>query len=239
MRSVSIAALAACALAGCSSSGSSPGIPSIPTSSATPWTIRYSPGMPDFPTPVGSGFTFNFPIGGSCPQPIPNPDSNEDGSPCHQVDYVTRTPIPINGSFTIDYTIAGSNPVFSYYTEPGNTAGDPLQLTLMIEHANDQALTNGTWRWDSNVRIPFAVGPYCTGSTGANFNLHCHATIPVNLSTWAAVAGSSPGTQAQFNDVLANLGAEGFVLGGGDSAGHGIYLTSGSATFTLNSFTSP
>jgi hypothetical protein len=194
----------------------------MPVSSG--WQCRYCTGG----SVTGAGVV-TLPIGGSCPAPRAgnNPqDPSFNVSACRHVDYVTRGPMPLNGSITLDYTVSGNNPVFGYTTAAGNTAGAPPQLTLMIEHANDQTLSNGLWRWDSNTRIPISLG-------------HQRVTVPLSFSNWAAVAGSSPGTQAQFNDVLANLGAVGFVLGGGDSAGHGLYLTSGSAVLTVNSFTSP
>ncbi len=230
MKIISLMSLSALALAGCGS-GSSNNPPPFPFPVPMPsgWSIRYSPGMPTQPTADGGGFSFNFPMGGGCPAPRTGNDPTQPSfnvSACHHVDYVTRGPMPLNGSITIDYTITGNNPAWGYTTAAANTGGAPPQLTLMIEHTNDQYLSNGLWRWDSNIRTPIGLG-------------HYHVTVPLTFSSWAAVAGSSPGTPAQFQDVLANLGAVEFVFGGGDSAGHGLYLKSGSATFALNSLTSP
>jgi hypothetical protein len=228
MKRLALVSMSALALAACHSNSDNPP-PPVPVPVWAPWSIRYSPGMPTAPSPTATGFTFNFPTNtpGACPRPVPVVvPSNSDGNPCKQVDYVTRTAMPLSTSITIDYTITGTNPVWSYYTETGNTAGAPAELTLMIEHTGDDALVNPVYRWDSNIRTPIAPG-------------HYHITVPLNFANWAAVAGTAPGTQAQFQDVLNNLYAVGMVFGGGDSAGHGLYLTSGSATFTLNSFTSP
>ncbi len=233
MKPIALISLSALALAGCGSGSSNNPTPPFPFPTPMPgisaWTIRYSPGMPTQPTATGSGFSFNFPTGRGCPAPRAGNDPTQPSfnvSACSHVDYVTRGPMPLNGSLTIDYTITGNNPVWGYTTAATNTGGAPPQLTLMVEHTNDQYLGNGLWRWDSNIRTPIGPG-------------HFHVTVPLTFSSWAAVAGSSPGTQAQFQDVLSNLGAVGLVFGGGDSAGHGLYLTSGSATFILNSFTSP
>jgi hypothetical protein len=44
------------------------------------------------------------------------------------------------------------------------------------------------------------------------------------------------GSTAAFQGLLSNLFGAGFTFGGQYFAGHGIYLSSGSATFKINSF---
>jgi hypothetical protein len=225
-----LAATPLLALAACNSDNSTPAPVELPISTepalpANPWTIRYSPGMPAEPAIAADGaITINFPMGGACPQPVSNNLTNAPG-PCNHVDYVTRTPIALNMSITVNYTVAGDC-VLGFDTEMGNTAGDPPQLTLLLEHTGDAALTVFSYRWYSSIRGPMTAGTHTL-------------TVPLTIAHWSDVQGPPPGTNAQFVDTLANLAQVGFVLGGGNAAGHGLYCKTGTGTLTINSFTSP
>ena len=158
--------------------------------------------------------------------------TNADGNPCHQVDYVTRTPIPLSKSLTLTYTITGTNPVFAYQTETGNTSGNPPHLTFILDASqSDPGLIDPALRWYA----------YPTGGPAASpLTLGTHTiTVPLAFASWGDAAGTPPGTAAQFNGVLASAYQMGSVLGGGNAQGHGLYLKSGSATLTINSLTSP
>jgi len=61
-------------------------------------------------------------------------------------------------------------------------------------------------------------------------------SLPLSGSNWKSLsAATGDQVPAQFHDALANAERVGFVLGGGLSAGHGVYAT-GPARFTLLSF---
>ena len=119
--------------------------------SANAWSIRYSPGEPTVPALTAAGNPIiTFPADVSCPQPVSSDLSNTPGL-CNHVDYVTRTPMALSTSITISYTVAG-NCVLDYTTQPGNTVGDPPQLTLLVEHTGDAALNVLYYRWYSTPR---------------------------------------------------------------------------------------
>jgi len=234
---IRIAALlipAALALAACNSDNSTPAPPAYPTNTTIPtvtpsndWSIRYSPSQPNQPELTAAGLPIiAFPTASSCPQP---PSSNLTNLPglCNHVDYVTRPalPTPLTTSLTISYVVAGSC-VLDYETELGNTAGDPPQLTLLLEHTGDEALNIFSYRWYSTPRGALTPGAHTL-------------TVPLAIAHWSDVQGPPPGTAAQFEDTIANLYAVGFVLGGGNAAGHGLFCKSGSGTLTVTSFTSP
>jgi hypothetical protein len=215
----SVLVLGSLGLAACNGSSS-------PSPASDPWTIRYSPGMPTAPTPNASGgFAFEIPLGGSCPAaPTTPPDFNV--SACHHVDYVTRTPMPLSGTLTLDFTISGDNPSFGILTTATNNCSTPPSVSLLLEHTNDAALNVMSYRWWAIKDAPIVLG-------------HNVLTVPLTFANWADTSGPPPGTAAEFADALANLGAVGMTFGGGCARGHGLYLNSGSATFTINSFTSP
>ena len=55
-----------------------------------------------------------------------------------------------------------------------------------------------------------------------------------DIAEWTGVFGSNA---ALFSSALANVSGVGFVFGGGCFSGHGVAVSSGSARFTLNSYT--
>jgi hypothetical protein len=232
LKHVSSVSIIALALAACSHDNNPT---PIPTPLGNGWSIRYSPSMPSQARDNGNGtFSFDFPVGGACPQPMPPfVPFNGDGSPCHHVDYVTRTPIQLSNSVTLTYTVTG-NPVFGSDTntnEVSNGGGSPPHVTFIIDASTsggDPGLTQGWLRW-------YAV------PAGGSLTPGTHTvTMPLTFANWGDAGGATPGTAAQFNAVLASFDSIGFCLGGGAYAQcHGLYLKSGSATFTINSFTSP
>ncbi len=230
IRAILVAALPL-ALAACGHSSDPPPVPfpiPVPSGGST-WSLRYSPGMP---ATMSAANSLAFPTGNGCPGPkVTTVPTNNDG-PCHHVDYATRPPIPLHGSLTLTYTITG-NPVFgsdTHVNEVSNGAGSPPHITFIIDASTiggDPYLANPTLRW-------YAV------PAGGDLTLGTHTvTMPLTFANWGD-AGGPAGTQAQFNAVLARYDSIGICFGGGAFAQcHGLYLKSGSATFTVNSFTSP
>jgi hypothetical protein len=213
------------------SPGPSGQIPLTPSN----WNIRYSPGMPAKPnTAPSGGWVFSFPLAapGVCPAP-PTTGPNFNISTCPHIDYVTATYItPIAGSsVSMTFSIAvGPNTTFDYHTAANNTCVNPANFRLMIERADDAGLYQRYYRWWSHDVS------YQLQSTDGSLTL----TVPLTPDRWSSVLGeigsASAAATAGFADTLKNVGLIGITFGGGCFFGHGVYLNSGNATFTVSDF---
>jgi len=206
-------------------------VPLIPST----WSIRYSPGMPANPSTAPSGgWVFSFPLAapGVCPAP-PTTGPNFNISTCPHVDYVTAsyiTPI-VGSSLSMTFSIAvGPDTVFDYHTAANNTCVSPANFRFMIEHMDDAGLYQPYYRWWSHD-ISYRLQP-----TNGSLTL----TVPLTPDQWSSVLGeignASAAAAAGFADTLKNVGLIGMTFGGGCFAGHGVYLNSGNATFTVTDF---
>jgi hypothetical protein len=202
-----------------------------PPAPVSGWVLRYSPGMP-----VYTNGSFTFPFGESCPSWYTNGQygvpSNYNGNPCHQVDYFTY---PRNAAVSpgmilhATFTLAGNGQIGTYTeTAPGcGYPGGPGEIFLFLEHTGDDALINLGWRWwSANPVLMTTNGAYTPGTYSV--------AVPLVQSSWGCVQGAC--TNAQFLDVLANLGNAGFSFGGGCAKGHGNFMSSGWATFAVGSW---
>jgi hypothetical protein len=138
-----------------------------------------------------------------------------------------ETPINANisqtAAITFSYTITGIDPVFVNDT-PGNTCSPPNPaLSLYLRWSGDPGFTNPLSRWFSIARAPLALGP-------STFTVGLH-----DASIWTPVYGGT-GTSIAFSQTLASIGSLGFVMGGGCFAGHGVAVSSGRATLTIDSY---
>jgi hypothetical protein len=135
------------------------------------------------------------------------------------ISYVEYASGPIvGGNLVLDYTIAGSNPVF-VNDSPGNTCQPPNPaISLLIHQRGD----TGLWNWGrifSAQRSPLALGSAAL-------------KVPLVDSAWIGVDGTIAPGQVALQMVQAQ--SIGFVLGGGCFAGHGVAVSSGSALLTIN-----
>ncbi len=197
------------------------GAPSPPTA----WTLWFSPGVT-----LGAGPSFNFPTWvSSCPGPT---GFNQT---CPAVHYlVNRGGVLLSGqSVIMTATVAGSSPQWNYNNieNDGNTCVAPATVRFFIQEAGDDWSGNGAfayYRWWSTQAIPLQLGTFTL-------------TVPLIPGDWSSVMGaqgdSSPAATAGFNQALASAQAIGMTFGGGCFYGHGVDLTGGSATFTVDGFT--
>lgn len=138
------------------------------------------------------------------------------------------TPAPANlktaATMTLTYTVSG-NATFGI-SDPSDVP--PPQVDLFIWQAGDNLTCQGAFvnaRQFSNQRSPLANGTYTL-------------SVPLTQSAWHNCYGNGPPPIAPPNLAQAINGAAyvGFTFGGGYFDGHGVYVSSGNATFTINSF---
>jgi hypothetical protein len=200
--------------------------------SAGDWDILYSMGTPPHPTPNwhGDGWFLNVPL-------YTRTEPCYDDPKCPFVGYVmtdVNTKFTQSQTVTMVFEVEAWDATFDFQTESDNTCTQPGDFSIMIEHTNDAALTEDYYRWWAfPEKYTFANGTYDTGKITLS--------IPLDPELWISVYGeagnSSPAAEAGFANTLANIGRVGFTMGGGCFAGHGLYLTSGSARFIVDSYT--
>jgi hypothetical protein len=168
-----------------------------------------SRGMPLHPSPgPGRGWHFNFPL------------------PPGSVHYVTFRHGSLAGKSRI---------VMRYRVEaapgvrimPRTAPGAPSIITLYFQRAGD------TWRG----RGPFeAFRWYATFASRSPIVPGEHVMVAPLNANWTAVQTSRARTNpAAFRDALVNADQVGFVLGGGDGYGHGVFAT-GPARIVVTDF---
>ena len=110
---------------------------------------------------------------------------------------------------------------------PRSSPASPSILTLYFQRAGD------TWRG----RGPFeAFRWYATFASQMPIVPGEHVMVAPLAANWTAVQTSSARTNpAAFRDAIANADQVGFVLGGGDGFGHGVYAT-GPARIVVTDF---
>jgi hypothetical protein len=142
----------------------------------------------------------------------------------------TKAPGPLKAgqTFTINYSIDG-NATFQPLPESGcGTQGcGPANFRFFFWEAGDNLSGQGQYayyRWFCNAHAT-------TLKIGDNQTMSC---VVQPSSDWGSVYGAS-GDQAVagYNQAMANVQWVGFTFGG-QFAGHGVWTTSGNATFTIN-----
>ena len=98
----------------------------------------------------------------------------------------------------------------------------PATLVLLIHQIDDHGTLPAyqSYRWFSAQRTDLALGTI-------------ERNIPLTLPNWINVNGQSTDS-AGFAQALANPGSLGIGLGGGCFAAHGVAVSQGSATLTIN-----
>lgn len=110
---------------------------------------------------------------------------------------------------------------------PRTAPGAPSIITLFFQRRGDNWSARGpyeAYRWYATFasHSPIAPGNHVM-------------TVPLN-GNWTAVETSSARSNpAAFADAIADAGQVGFVLGGGDGFGHGVFAT-GPARLIVTSF---
>jgi hypothetical protein len=100
-------------------------------------------------------------------------------------------------------------------------------ITLYFQQRGDNWTARGpyeTYRW------------YASFATQSPITAGEHTIVAPLNANWTAVMTSTARTQPEaFREALANADQVGFVLGGGDGLGHGVYAT-GPARLIVTSF---
>jgi hypothetical protein len=139
-----------------------------------------------------------------------------------EVHYVTKKiKGRLTGSMTLTYTIEAS-PDAVFVAADGGTPG---RIALHFQRKGDDWSARGKYagyRWYSLNRPLIAPGTHTI-------------SIPLDLAHWGAVLASGR-TQALFDAAKAKPHRLGFTFGGTGNAGHGVCLSSGTARFTVKSF---
>ena len=203
-----------CLLTAC---GSVPTPPPAPTSGNTkangelvsrPWVFQYSPNA------VGSNhiqgaLSFDFP--------------NKDG--IHYLVTGVNGMAPGMSSITLDYEVLTTgNPVFEFRTAADNTCPAPLgNVSLYMQRKGDDISGTGAYEY-----YRFWSRPLLSELKSGTATL----TVPLKPDQWITVYGK----QYDLSGALPNLQAIGMTFGGGCFAGHGVYVTGGTAKFNMKSY---
>lgn len=130
----------------------------------------------------------------------------------------------VGQTLTLNYTVTANNPVWVQAPYgAGATDTNPPTLHLFVWRRGDDLSCQGNY---ADYRL-FAGRTALVPGAGQTIS------IPLTTISWTGCYGKNP---VNIQDELSNLLGAGFTFGGQSFAGHGIYLSSGSATFTINSF---
>lgn len=186
----------------------------VDSNQSTSWQIgpiidgeNYSVGMPLNPTPASDGlFSLELP------------------TPAQQPHYVTMPTAPLAGKskITMTYRVElaeGAKIV------PVKYPNSPSIITLYFQRLGDD------WRSGSE-----AYRWYASFSSQKPITAGEHTIVAPFDANWTAVLSSSrDNNPSAFQAALNDTGRVGFVLGGGDGLGHGVYAT-GPARIVVTSF---
>ncbi|MGA9892667.1 MAG: hypothetical protein WBQ55_09980 [Xanthobacteraceae bacterium] len=143
----------------------------------------------------------------------------------HGVHYVVEPPpagIALGKTITMSFTLTGTGTLMPSDT----TDTPPATVGLYLNQSGDNFSGHGASAeerlWCGRISVP-AAGSYTTSCV-------------LDPTKWTGVYGANP-TAAQFQQLLSNLYAVGFSFGGQYFAGHGVYVTNGTVSFTFNSYT--
>ena len=191
--------------------------------SPTDWIFRGSPGMGLHPLAAPGGWKFDFPS---------HPRAQCEDPRCPQVHYLTTAytkALAPTSSMSMTLSIATTPSVmFDYHTEESNTCPGSATVRLYFQQQGDDlTLASATYRWWSNP-ISFVLAPTSGAVT---------FTVLLHGSQWTDVNGMSGLQQPRgFAAALAHPANIGMTFGGGCFFGHGVFIDSGTATFTVTAF---
>ena len=157
-------------------------------------------------------------------------DFTQSGPPF--LNYLTKTVNGINGSaLSINYTITTTgNPIFDYRTNTNNTcgAGSPGTVRLFFQRKGDDFSGAGLYQ---QYRY-WSINGFQELNPGTNT-----ITATLDPSQWSDVYGKKGSDfPDRFQAAINNAENVGVTFGGGCFYGHGVKVTGGTATFTVNSF---
>lgn len=191
------------------------------------WLFQHSNGMPSAPSGNinAPGWYFDFPVYNG------NVDECAASLTCPSVNYLTtKYSSAIKGSgLTMSISVAtSSGTVFEYRTNSNNTCTTPAKVRFFVQRRGDRTLTNENYRWWSN--------PVSYELTDGAVTL----TAPLTPDQWSNVNGKfgnyDAAATAGFYDAFNNPERVGMTFGGGCFFGHGVFVTGGTARFTLTNY---
>jgi hypothetical protein len=180
--------------------------PSNNTMDASIWRIgpivdgvNQSAGMPERPTAGNGGWYFDFPVS-TCP-------------PSAHVHYVTHNHGSLKGAKQVRmrYRIEGAGHIYPKTAPPPS----PALLTLYFQRRGDDWSAKGefeTYRWYATFATKEGLEP-------GEFEM----VAPLDANWTALISSSRASDPAAFEAAVNDAQALGFVLGGGDGYGHGVY----------------
>lgn len=182
--------------------------PGVVSMNAADWNIRYSSGMPAHPSPaVGGGWFLDFPI-----------------APGH-VNTITvpyTAPIALGKWLILTATVTTADG--AVVIPDNDMLGFPTHMRPYIEQKAKQL--PGVRFWSNPIAVPLTAGTY-------------QLAVPFTPDQWSGWDGKfanyDASTLKSFNDVLAHIGYVGLTCGGSFFA-HGCHVETGSARFTLSSY---
>lgn len=145
--------------------------------------------------------------------------------------FYTQLPqVPKQGQIlSLNFSIVGDDPVWENNPSGGDT-GPPTMHLFLWRKGDDRSCGGTAQQHDgrSQYRMFAARTPLVLGD---------NQTISAALdpAVWTGCYAEHS-TAAQWLDLLNNLVGAGFTFGGQWFAGHGIYLSKGSAKFTIKKF---
>lgn len=170
----------------------------------------------------------------SKPRPLSNGSFQFQQAPTASLawDSYVEVPLPagLNGSetFTLTFTITGADPVF-VHDSPNNTTDGPTTLRLLLHRRGDNMSGLGAFEFyrffsANEFDVQLALGQRTI-------------SVPLAPHNWISVFGKRGDATPDFAAALANIGSVGFVLGGGNFAGHGVAVSTGSASLQIDAAT--
>ena len=165
---------------------------------------------------------FDFPV-------MPN-DSCGDSSSCNSQNYLYTKRVPLDlsrgGALTITINIVTTgNPVFQYYVEPGNPRSNIASgaFRFLIWSGNQNPNDGYRW-WGATELVGLSAGRKTM-------------SIPLDPVNWSGVMGLRGNVDiANWNNAIRNVSSIGLTFGGNYFFGHGVYVTGGTARFTIEKF---
>ena len=197
------------ALATCNSQ---PGPYNIPNPSAAEWA--------DFGTGIGSGFT------GKLSNPFLFPAQTSH----HSVNYVfTKAPaLAVAQTITLNYSLDGD----ATFAPVDVNEQPPATMGLFFWRGGDNLSGQDDYvyyRWFCSQKVLLQLGD--------NQTLSCQIAGAKWVSVFGENGANSAASQAGFAAALKYAAYAGATFSGKFFAGHGVWTTGGSATFTIKSYT--
>jgi hypothetical protein len=143
--------------------------------------------------------------------------------------FYTKLPAKAGQTLTLNYSITGNNPVWQQHPQPSGTDSNPAFLTLFVWRTGDDLACGQNGPPTASYRMWYPKRNIL--QLGVNQVL----SVPLDPNVWTNCFGKTD--PAGFTAALADELGLGFTFGGASFYGHGVYLSSGTATFTINSFT--